>query len=151
MMAALGIYWNEFDRRRDRYRAEGNGFMLMGERLSELGLCFSFQTYGKCHFEGNRVVPADEIKELCFGYVPTIYRETLDQRRLKVFNDGLQNLSHLQMATRNEIAESLTLIGCNNNTVRYFSGTETCTTSHLFPGESSISHDPTSWIQSPGL
>ncbi|KAK0385701.1 hypothetical protein NLU13_6878 [Sarocladium strictum] len=133
MMAALGIYWTEFDRRRDRYRAEGNGFMLMGERLSDLGLCFSFQTYGKCQFNSNRVIPADEIKELCFGYVPTIYRETLDQRRLEEFNDGLQNLSHLQMASRNEIAESLTLIGCNNNTVRYFSGSESSVTSHLFP------------------
>ncbi|KAF7546322.1 hypothetical protein G7046_g9334 [Stylonectria norvegica] len=132
MMAALGVYWKEFDRTRDRYRAEGNGFMVLGERLSDLGLVFSFQVYGKCRFEGNRVIPVDEIKELCFGYVPTIYRETLDQRRLEFPNDEPQNLSSLQMASQNDIAESLVLIGCNNNTVQYFTG-KGKRTSHLFP------------------
>lgn len=134
MMAALGIYWKEFDRRRDRYRAEGNGFMVLGERLSDLGLCFSFSTYGKCRFEANRVIPDDDIKSLCFGYVPTIYRETLDQRRLAFPIDEPQNLSALQMASRSEIAETLVLIGCNNNTVRYYLDYPGVT-SHLFPGK----------------
>lgn len=134
MMAALGIYWVEFDRRRDRYRAEGNGFMVMGERLSELGLCFSFQTYGKCVFERNRVVPADEIKELCFGFVPTIYGESVDQRRLEGFSDGPENLDYLQMATYSEVAESLALIGCNNDAKHCFSEPGGIT-SHLFPGK----------------
>lgn len=132
MMAVLGVYWKEFDRKRDRYRAEGNGFMVLGERLSELGLMFSFQVYGKCHFERNRVIPVDEIKELCFGYVPTIYRETLDQRRLEFPSDEPQNLSSLQMASRSEIAETLIVIGCNNNTVQYFLN-EKSNTTHLFP------------------
>ncbi|PNY26095.1 Uncharacterized protein TCAP_03979, partial [Tolypocladium capitatum] len=132
MMAALGVYWKEFDRKRDRYRAEGNGFMVLGERLSELGLMFSFQVYGKCHFERNRVIPVDEIKELCFGYVPTIYRETLDQRRLEFPSDEPQNLSSLQMASRSEIAETLIVVGCNNNTVQYFLN-EKSNTTHLFP------------------
>ncbi|POR33384.1 Uncharacterized protein TPAR_06416 [Tolypocladium paradoxum] len=132
MMAALGVYWKEFDRKRDRYRAEGNGFMVLGERLSELGLMFSFQVYGKCYFERNRVIPVDEIKELCFGYVPTIYRETLDQRRLGFPSDESQNLSSLQMASRSEIAETLIVIGCNNNTVQYFLN-EKRNTTHLFP------------------
>lgn len=132
MMAALGVYWKEFDRRHDRYRAEGNGFMVLGERLSELGLMFSFQVYGKCHFERNRVIPVDYVKELCFGYVPTIYRESLDTRRLEPSNDKPQNLGTLQLATRGEIAETLVMIGCNNNTVRHFrdGGKRT---SHLFP------------------
>ena len=133
MMAVLGVYWKEFDRTRDRYRAEGNGFMVLGERLSDPGLMFSFQIYGKCTFEQNRVIPVDEVKELCFGYVPTIYRETLDQRRLEFPNDEPHNLSSLQMSSRSEIAESLILIGCNNNTVHYFID-EGKRTSHLFPG-----------------
>lgn len=134
MMAALGIYWKEFDRKHDRYRAEGNGFMVLGERVSDLGLMFSFQVIGKCTFNQKRVIPVDEIKELCFGYVPTIYRETLDQRRLEFPNDEPYNLSSLQMASRSEIAESLVLIGCNNNTVQYFldGGKRT---SHLFPSK----------------
>ncbi|KAI9150209.1 hypothetical protein HJFPF1_09965 [Paramyrothecium foliicola] len=132
MMAALGVYWKEFDRKHDRYRAEGNGFMVLGERQSELGLIFSFQVYGKCHFGRNRVIPVDEVKELCFGHVPTIYRETLDQRRLEIPNDETQNLGSLQLATRGEIAETLVMIGCNNNTVRHFRA-EGKRTSHLFP------------------
>lgn len=141
MMASLGIYWGEFDRRRDRYRAEGNGFVVMGERLSDLGLCFSFQTYGKCTFQQNRVVPADEIKELCFGYVPTIYLEKTDQRRLVSFNDVREIMGHLQMATQEEIAESLDLIGCNNNTGDRFRDLNSVT-KHLFPGELPINAMP---------
>lgn len=135
MMAALGVYWKEFDRKHDRYRAEGNGFMVLGERISDLGLMFSFQVIGKCTFKQKRVIPVDEVKELCFGYVPTIYRETLDQRRLDFPNAEPYDLSSLQMASRSEIAESLVLIGCNNNTVHYFldSGKRT---SHLFSGKS---------------
>ncbi|KAH7322993.1 hypothetical protein B0I35DRAFT_350501 [Stachybotrys elegans] len=132
MMAALGVYWKEFDRKYDRYRAEGNGFMVRGEKVSELGVMFSFQIYGKCHFEKNRVVPLDEIKELCFGYVPTIYREKSDRRRLDLPNDEARNLGYLQMATQGEIAETLVLIGCNNNAVQHYR-TEGRRTSHLFP------------------
>jgi hypothetical protein len=132
MMAALGIYWKEFNRIHDRYRAEGNGFMVLGERLSDLGLMFSFQVYGKCHFERNRVIPVDEVKELCFGHVPTMYRETLDQRRLEYPNDESQNLGTLHLGTRSEVAETLVTIGCNNNTVRHFRNAGKRIT-HLFP------------------
>ncbi|KAK5996559.1 hypothetical protein PT974_01896 [Cladobotryum mycophilum] len=131
MMAALGVYWKEFDRKRDRYWAEGNGFMVLGERISDLGLMFSFQISGQGEFKRNRVIPVDEIKELCFGFVPTIYREKLDQRRLKPPSDE-QNLSSLFMGSSREIAETLTAIGCNHNTVRYFLD-ENKRTSHLFP------------------
>ncbi|KAL3962812.1 hypothetical protein ACCO45_004335 [Purpureocillium lilacinum] len=132
MMAALGVYWKEFDRRRDRYRGEGNGFMVLGERISDLGLMFAFQVYGECRFEYNRVIPVDYIKELCFGYVPTIYRETFDQRRLGAPSDEVENLGSLQMASRREVAETLVVIGCNKNTVQYYLE-EDSTTTHLFP------------------
>ncbi|KAJ6438865.1 fungal hydrophobin domain-containing protein [Purpureocillium lavendulum] len=132
MMAALGVYWKEFDRRRDRYRGEGNGFMVLGERISDLGLMFSFQVYGECRFEANRVIPVDYIKELCFGYVPTIYRETFDQRRLGAPSDEVENLGSLQMASRREVAETLVVIGCNKNTVQYYLDDASITT-HLFP------------------
>ncbi|ODA80853.1 hypothetical protein RJ55_03813 [Drechmeria coniospora] len=132
MMAALGVYWKQFDRKHDRYRAEGNGFVVLGERLRELGLVFSFQVYGECRFEGNRVMPVDYVKELCFGYVPTIYRETLDRRRLRAPCDELRDLGSLQMASRSEIAETLVVIGCNKNTVQYFLDGHG-KTAHLFP------------------
>ena len=134
MMAMLGVYWREFDRSNDRYRAEGNGFSVLGERHGGLGLVFSFSIYGKCRFERNRVVPLDEVKELCFGYVPTIYRAVLDQRRLEFPDDELENMSSLQMGTRAEIAGTLMSLGCQNTTVRYFLD-KSMKTTHLFPGK----------------
>ncbi|KAL7931590.1 hypothetical protein V8C35DRAFT_309856 [Trichoderma chlorosporum] len=132
MMAAVGVYWKEFDRKRDRYWGEGNGFLILGERLSDPGLMFSFQVNGQCTFKQTRVIPVDEIKELCFGYVPTIYREKDDKRRLKGPGEGQQNLSTLLMGSLREFSETLTSIGCNNVTTRMCldSGTRT---SHLFP------------------
>lgn len=132
MMAALGVYWKEFNRTHDRYRAEGNGFMLLGERVTDLGLMFSFRVYGKCVFERKRVIPVDEIKELCFGHVPTIYRETFDYRRLGFLEDYEQNIGTLQMASNSDISGSLVLIGCNKNAVRCFTDPDK-QTSHLFP------------------
>ncbi|KJZ73693.1 hypothetical protein HIM_06811 [Hirsutella minnesotensis 3608] len=131
IMATMGIYWKEFDRSRDQYRAEGNGFMVLGERLSNLGLIFSFQRYGKCRFGRKRVIPVDEVKELCFGYIPTIYREVLDPRRLSSPSE-LRDLGTLQMATKAEIAETLIVIGCNKNAVQYFLDGNS-RTAHLFP------------------
>ncbi|OPB40531.1 hypothetical protein A0O28_0006100 [Trichoderma guizhouense] len=132
MMAAVGVYWKEFDRKRDRYWGEGNGFMILGERISDPGLMFSFQVNGQCTFKRNRVIPVDEIKELCFGYVPTIYREKDDKRRLKGPGEQQQNLSTLLMGNLREISETLTSIGCNNVTTRMCldNGTRM---SHLFP------------------
>ncbi|KAK2591764.1 hypothetical protein QQS21_010554 [Conoideocrella luteorostrata] len=132
MMAALGVYWKQFDRKRDRYRAEGNGFVVLGERISELGLLFSFQVYGKCYFESNRVIPVDEIKELCFGCVPTIYRAMLDRSRLVSPNSELHSLGTLQMASRSEVAETLAAMGLTNNAVQRFLD-EGSRTAHLFP------------------
>lgn len=131
LLAALGIYWKEFNRRNDRYRAEGNGFMVLGERVSDLGLMFTFQVNGLWSFGKKRVIPVDEIKELCFGWVPTIYRSVEDKRRLSIPID-LEDLSTLQMATRGEIAETLIMVGCNNNTVKLYQE-EGHRTSHLFP------------------
>ncbi|RDA90828.1 hypothetical protein CP533_1550 [Ophiocordyceps camponoti-saundersi (nom. inval.)] len=130
MMAVLGVYWKEFDRNRDRYRAEGNGFMLMGERLRDLGLIFTFQLNGVFLFEKNRVIPVDEVKELCFGFVPTIYRKTANRRRLVA---EPPNFGYLQMATRRDISETLVAaIGCNKNTAQRFAD-EGGKTTHLFP------------------
>ncbi|KAJ6779631.1 hypothetical protein PWT90_06493 [Aphanocladium album] len=131
MLAVLGIYWKEFDRRRDRYWAEGNGFLVLGER-NDLGIIFSLQVHGKCTFERNRVIPVDYVKELTFGYVPTIYRDTIDQSRLTVPTDMPENLSSLQMGNSRELAESLTVIGCNTNAVNYFLE-DGKRTSHIFP------------------
>lgn len=133
MLAALGVYWKVFDRRKDRYWAEGNGFLVLGSRVEPLGLMFSFQVYGQCNFESNRVIPVDYVKELCFGYVSTIFRSSFDTRRLQLPGDMPEDLGWFLTTTNRDIAESLRLIGCNNNTVNYYldGGRRT---SHLFPG-----------------
>lgn len=135
MIALLGIYWVEFDRTNDRYRAEGNGYTVTGSKVSELGIMFTFQVHGRNRFESNRVIPVDEVKELCFGFVPTIYKSKSDDRRLNLPIGESRDLSNLNFATMDEIAETLVLIGCNTNTVRYFSDNKTTTKlGHLFPG-----------------
>ncbi|KAM0279749.1 hypothetical protein ACHAQH_004440 [Verticillium albo-atrum] len=134
MAALLGIYWSEFDRSHDRYRAEGNGYMLTGEKMTDLGIMFTFQVYGKSDFRANRIIPVEEVKDLCFGVVPTIFRrpETVDARRL---TDDRQDLSMLNLSNRIDISETLGLIGCNTNTVNYFArdDAQNKRVAHLFP------------------
>ena len=132
MMAILGIYWIEFDRSHGRYRAEGNGYQVTGESVSDLGLMFTFQVYGKSGFGANRVIPVDEVKELCFGVAPTIYRRTLDSRKLELSNDDLRGISLLQLGSKADIAETLLVIGCNTITQNYFLK-DGMKHSHLFP------------------
>lgn len=133
LLAMLGIYWKEFDRKSDRYWAEGNGFLVLGERVSDLSsIVFSLHVHGRNTFGRMRVIPNDLVKELTFGYIPTVYRETIDQSRVQVLSDIPENLSSLQLSSDREIAESLTVIGCNNNTVNYFLE-EGKRTSHIFP------------------
>lgn len=133
-MAILGLYWKEFDRSRDRYRAEGNGYLVLGEKVSNLGLIFSLQRYGTNSFGRNRVIPLDEVKELCFGFVPTIYRKSSNKGGVDALANKLQDLESLQMATKSEIAETLVAIGCNKNSVQHFSN-ESGKTTHLFPSK----------------
>ncbi len=132
MTAMLGIYWKEFDRSAGRYRAEGNGYVLTGTHIVDLGIVFTFQICGKSRFEENRIIPADETKEFAFGFVPTIFRENQDIRRLPFSTDDLHSLGPLALGSRNELAETLASFGCNTNTsnaIRDLSKNH----GHLFP------------------
>ncbi|EON97168.1 putative modin protein [Phaeoacremonium minimum UCRPA7] len=131
MAAILGLHWKEFDRSRDKYRAEGNGCVLTGTHVSDLGIMFTFQIAGKRKFTDNRLIPVDEAKELCFGYVPTIFRSSSDPRRLDPFEEP-KDIEVMQFSSRAEIAETVTLLGCNKNTSNYFLN-DGKKHSHLFP------------------
>jgi hypothetical protein len=132
--AMMGIYWKEFDRSRERYRAEGNGYFLTGTNVPELGLMFTFQIYGKTTFEQNRVIPVDEVKELCCGFVSTLFREDKkDTRRIDFPNEDPKDLSFLRLGSTREIAETMVLIECNTDTANYFRSDDKKHT-HLFPG-----------------
>ncbi|KAK1775109.1 hypothetical protein QBC45DRAFT_336080 [Copromyces sp. CBS 386.78] len=122
----LGIYWKEFDRSRDKYRAEGNGLMLTGSTVPDLGLTFTFQVCGKARFQENRTIPLDETKELCFGYIRTIFYKTKDNRRL-----GAKDDDELQFGSLPEIAETMVQLECNTSTANYFK-TKDARHQHLF-------------------
>ncbi|KAL1887733.1 hypothetical protein Sste5346_010026 [Sporothrix stenoceras] len=132
MAAMLGIYWKEFDRSTGRYRAEGNGYVLTGSHMADLGIVFTFQICGKSRFKENRIIPADEAKELAFGLVPTIFRRKEDLRRLAFTTDDTRTLETLLLGNRNELAETLASIGCNTNTSNSLRD-ENKKHGHLFP------------------
>lgn len=132
--AALGINWQEFDRKWHQYRAEGNGFILSGSNANNLGILFTFERTGRQKFEESRLVPRDEVKELCFGFVPTIFRyDTLGAMEAPPVVDTMKqgDMPTLQLGSRHEIAETLVLIGCDITTAHHFLD-EGSKTEHLF-------------------
>jgi hypothetical protein len=134
--AMMGIYWKEFDRSRERYRAEGNGYILMGTNVPELGVLFTLQICGQNRFQENRVIPVDEVKELCCGFVSTLFREDKDTRRVEFPNEDPKDLSFLKLGTMDEIAETMVRIECNTDTANYFRSSD-AEHRHLFAGMSS--------------
>lgn len=132
LCAVLGIYWKEFDRDNNKYRAEGNGYSVLGNRVHDFGLVFTFEKPGWPRFEKNRVIPTSEVKELSFGNVPTFYRDKKDDRNWKAPINEQKDLKTLQLGSRTEIAETLNLIRCNEYTTQCYSD-ETKKHVHLFP------------------
>lgn len=135
--AMMGIYWKEFDRSRERYRAEGNGYLLSGVHVPELGPTFTLYLTGQSRFEENRVIPVDEVKELCCGYVSTLFHESniKNRRRIEFPNGEANDLQFLQLGSIDEIAETMVSIECNTDTAKYFRSADAKHT-HLFPGSS---------------
>ncbi|KAK0737820.1 hypothetical protein B0T18DRAFT_420652 [Schizothecium vesticola] len=130
MMAMLGIYWKVMDRANDRYLAQGNGFIVSGSNVDALGLTFTFTKKGPTWFEANRVVPHYDVKELCFGLSPTTFRGP----GVRQYADEPKGLGTLQLGSMDDIAESLTVLGCNVHTVNFFRRPDANSRhGHLFP------------------
>lgn len=137
MAAMLGLHWKEFDRSRDKYRAEGNGYVLTGSHLSELGVVFNFQISGKCKFGDNRVVPSAHVKEFAFGLVPTVFRTQDDDRRLGSIAEDPRDQGLLLLGSTNEVAETVAWFGCNTRTADILRD-DSKKHGHLFPSMSSL-------------
>jgi len=134
LAAVLGMYWKEFNRDQNKYRAEGNGYSLLGTRIDDFGIVFVFEKVAWPKFAENRIIPTSEVKELCFGNTPTFYRKkdpVSDEAWNAPFAEQ-KTLSTLQLGSRKEIAETLNLIGCNTTTSLYYLREKKHT--HLFPG-----------------
>ncbi|KAK1834004.1 hypothetical protein QBC39DRAFT_344903 [Podospora conica] len=130
MTAMLGIYWKVFDRANNRYLAQGNGFIVTGSDVDNLGMAFSFTKKGPTWFEANRVVPHYYVKELCFGLSPTTFRVP----GARQYADEPMGLGTLQLGSMDDIAESLTVLGCNVHTVNFFRRADANSRhGHLFP------------------
>ncbi|KAF4461058.1 modin [Fusarium albosuccineum] len=133
---ALGMTWIEFDQSWHRYRCEGNGLGLTGVKITGSNLLFTFFQSHLPSFQKNRVIPANQARELCFGYVPTIFRTLED------FEGGLltaadaerlpDTLHTLQLSSPRSIADTLAQIGCNMQTQKCFISSR-ANTDHLFP------------------
>lgn len=133
--AMLGLHWREFDRSNHKYLAEGNGYLLTGHEVQDLGITFNFQMYGGNKFEQNRIIPTDEIKLLAFGNVSTIYRpEAGKDGKVPYDNEDPKNTWVLQFGSTTELVESLTHFGCNSKTTNYFRDPQK-KHAHLFPGK----------------
>lgn len=132
MAAMLGLHWKEFDRSRDKYRAEGNGYVLAGSHLPDLGVVFNFQISGKCKFGDNRVVPSAHVKEFAFGLVPTVFRTQDDDRRLGSIAEDPRDQGLLLLGSTNEVAETVAWFGCNTRTADILRD-DSKKHGHLFP------------------
>jgi hypothetical protein len=114
--AMLGIFWKDFDRDQHRYRAQGNGFSIEGQYTERLGVTFTFTKSGQTWFKENCVIYHEDIRELCFGFAPTIFRVEGE----KQYTDEARGLGTLQLGSMTEIAQTLATFGCNTTTINYF-------------------------------
>jgi len=134
LASVLGLHWREFSRSENRYRAEGNGYILTGSVVAELGLVFTFQKTARTLFEEERLIPNQSIKQFCFGVVPTIFCEPHDEKddNFRYPFDVPQNLAAIKLGSPREIADTFTVMGCNTTTVDYFLK-DNQKMGHLFP------------------
>lgn len=133
--AMLGMHWKEFDGSAQLYRAQGNGFSMRGRYIENLGVVFTLHKAGPTWFQNHRLVPNNSVKELCFGFAPTIFRPPND--KTFTYADEVRDKKTLQLGSLAEIAETLVVFGCNITTVNYFGRTgKTSRHSHIFPSKS---------------
>lgn len=125
MMSMLGLYWKVFDQSAWNLRAEGNGFILTSTTVHGLGVMVVFATTGKSTSEERRVIPCQEIKELAFGTVPTIFEDEAYVNKDK----DTQSLE-LVFGTAEEVANTLENLGCQADTLKKYNKDH----KHIFSG-----------------
>ncbi|KAI1478491.1 hypothetical protein F4774DRAFT_152775 [Daldinia eschscholtzii] len=135
LAAMLGIYWTMWDATVDRYRAEGNGCMLLGSFNAEQGIVFKFVRHDRTEFREHRLIPSNIIKRLCFGFAPTFYfldkyDFVPEKGEREMATDPILPL--LRLGSRQEIVETLMDLGCPIPISEHFLN-EDARISHLFP------------------
>ncbi|KAK1463838.1 hypothetical protein CMEL01_12599 [Colletotrichum melonis] len=118
LVAFLGLHWIEFDSQR-RCCANGNGFFLEGVREVGIGFVFQLHKVGSS-LPAKRVIPAVDIRELCFGAIPTFYRAFELDETYSFPLDTPRSLETLRLGTRDKVTKTLYTIGCNNRSIRAY-------------------------------
>ncbi|KAF3805628.1 hypothetical protein GCG54_00005667, partial [Colletotrichum gloeosporioides] len=131
LAAWLGMYWSVFDRSRDKYQTQGNGYTLSGVNVTNIGTVFTFQVHGRNRFEENRVIPDYGIKELCFGFVPTIYHPKSDASPIQYPSESVRDFPMPNMSSATDVVRLLVTLGCNAATIKLFEKDKIV--SHLYP------------------
>lgn len=72
MTSMLGMHWKAFEVVKGNVRAEGNGYIVTSTLVHGLGVLTTFSVTGASSFTEKRVIPFHEVKELVFGFVPSI-------------------------------------------------------------------------------
>ncbi|CAI0648850.1 unnamed protein product [Colletotrichum noveboracense] len=127
LAAWLGMYWTDIDRTRGCHRAQGNGYAIAGSEVADVGTVFTFHAHGRSRFEENRVAPVAGLRELCFGFIPTIFHAAADDEcRHRSVAFPLPNFS-----SKAEVARSLVALGCDAAAARLF--TDDGVVSHVYP------------------
>ncbi|WKT50613.1 hypothetical protein QSH57_015583 [Fusarium oxysporum f. sp. vasinfectum] len=118
LAAFFGLHWINFDSHEGFYAA-GNGLTLAGVREKGIGFVFQFQRTGP-GLSAKRIIPALEIRELCFGAIPTFYRTVEMDETYSVPLDTPASLETLRLGTRDKVTETLFTIGCNRRSIRAY-------------------------------
>lgn len=138
--ALLGIHWTMWDPTADRYRAEGNGFILLGSFIAEQGVVFQLIKHDRSSFGEARLIPNDDVKKFCFGFAPTLWQPD-EMAAVLGKKEGLLDvfpadpiLPLLRLGSRQEVVDTLMDIGLPIQTAEHFLA-EDARVSHLFPGK----------------
>ncbi|KAI8297691.1 modin [Colletotrichum sp. SAR11_240] len=127
LAAWLGMYWTDIDRSGGCYRAQGNGYAIAGSEVANVGTVFTFQVHGRSRFEENRVAPVAGLRELCFGFVPTIFHAAADDECRRSW----QGFPLPNFSSTAEVAGSLVALGCDAAAARMF--IDDGVVSHVYP------------------
>ncbi|CAG8973785.1 hypothetical protein HYALB_00006330 [Hymenoscyphus albidus] len=88
IVSMLGLVWVEFDVKKSVLNAEGNGFMVKSEYMPGLGILARFSRLSTSNHEENRIIPCHEIKQLCFGEVPSVFDDQATKTGRLQFGPG---------------------------------------------------------------
>lgn len=113
-------------------RAEGNGFLIVSRHVEGLGLMVNFHITGRFDFQERRIIPTSDIKNLCWGHVPSV----LDGREpiTTPITTSWQNLG-LRFGEQNDVTVTLEALGCKAGTLELWEKDH----AHLFPSQSKLS------------